>query len=164
MEEMLINVFESDKNLWPKLVDKSVDLLLRKHVTEAVVFEPEAQALLDKHNFSVEWLILLKVIMSLLTRLTWRDKTNWFVTKTVDTKWYKGDKIKRTVTINYTYTQPVRNLRHLLKRFEIGLESTSKRFNSYQGYRFRRSTGGEKREIKRNISMVLSLPIGRSKV
>ena len=32
MEAMLINVFQSDKNLWSKIIDKSVNLALRKHV------------------------------------------------------------------------------------------------------------------------------------
>ena len=118
MEEMLINVFESDKNLWPKLVDKGVDLLLRKHVA-AVVFDPEAQALLDKHNFSGRIVDPVEGDYVFVNQTNLGgDKTNWFVNKTVDHKMVQeGDKIKRTVTINYTYTQHVEEYAPFVKRF-----------------------------------------------
>ncbi len=84
MEGMLINVFESDKNLWPKLVDKSVDLAGRKHVV-AYLFDQEAQALLEKYNFSGRIVdpVVGDYAYVVSTNLG-GDKANLFVTREVE--------------------------------------------------------------------------------
>ncbi len=104
MERMLINVFESDKNLWPKLIDKAVDLLNRKHIL-VYMKDPETQALLEKYNFAGRLVDTpdsdyLAVISANLAG----DKTNLFVRReitsnitSVDGKW------NREVKVKYTY-------------------------------------------------------------
>ncbi len=107
MEQMLINVFESDKNLWPKLVDKGFNLVGRKHIA-MVMMEPEAQALIEKHNFAGRIVdpVVGDYAYVVQTNLG-GDKTNWFVTKEVQHDLTRENgKWKRTVTVNYKYTRP----------------------------------------------------------
>jgi hypothetical protein len=119
MEAMLINVFKSDKNLWPKLIDKAVDLALRKHV-QIYVFDPSAQALIEKYGFGGR--IMDKVTgdysMVVSTNLG-ADKTNWFVTKKVSHSLaQEGGKWIRTVKIDYSYKQPSDEFAPFVKRFK----------------------------------------------
>lgn len=105
MEQMLINVFESDKNLWPKLIEKGMDLARRKHI-QGVVFEPEAQALLEKYNLSGRIINPESGDYSFLvsTNLGGGKTNRWFVTKEVDhTLTQEGDRYVRTVTAKFTY-------------------------------------------------------------
>jgi hypothetical protein len=44
-------VFESDKNLWSKIIEKGFDLAARKHV-QAYIYDEPGQALLEKYNFA----------------------------------------------------------------------------------------------------------------
>ncbi|MBU1970716.1 DUF4012 domain-containing protein, partial [Patescibacteria group bacterium] len=104
MERMLVNVFESDKNLWPKLVDKGVDLLNRKHIL-IFMFDPDAQALLEKYNFAGRLVDTpqsdyLAVISSNLAG----DKTNLFVRRQITSSIVnENGKWAREVKVNYTY-------------------------------------------------------------
>lgn len=107
MEAMLINVFESDKNLWPKMIDKGVDLAVRKHII-GYHFDPEAQALLEKYNFAGR--IIDPVVGDygyVVSTNLGGDKTNWFVNKEVDhVITQEGGKWMKTVRIKYTYNRP----------------------------------------------------------
>ena len=51
MEAMLINVFESQTDMWSKIIDKAVDLGIRKHI-QGYSFTPQAQVLLEKYNLA----------------------------------------------------------------------------------------------------------------
>lgn len=118
MQGMLINVFESDSNLWPKLIDKGVNLAIRKHIS-IYVFDAEAQALLD--SYGVGGRITENVdgdySMVVSTNLG-GDKTNWFTNKQVDhTLEKEGDKWIRTVKIKYQYTEPGADYSAFVKRF-----------------------------------------------
>ncbi len=118
MERMLVNVFESDKNLWPKLVDKGFNLMARKHVA-AYVVDPEAQALLEKHNFAGRIVDPVEgdYVFVNDTNLG-GDKTNWFTTKEVNHKLEQvNGKWKRTVTVNFTYKQPSAEFAPFVKRY-----------------------------------------------
>jgi len=118
MEEMLINVFEADKNLWPKLIEKAVDLAVRKHVL-IYVFEPGTQELIEKYNFAgrIKDPVEGDYGMVVSTNLG-GDKTNWFTSKEVDHvlseengRWIK------TVKIKYTYEEPQGDYALFTKRF-----------------------------------------------
>ncbi len=119
MEAMLINVFQSDKNLWPKLIDKSVDLARRKHVL-VYLFDPEAQALVEKYNLAgrIKDPVAGDYSMVVSTNLG-GDKTNWFVAKQVtNTMTNENGKWLRTVNIKYSYTQPQGDYQLFAKRFK----------------------------------------------
>ena len=118
MQGMLINVFQSDSSIWPKLIEKSVDLATRKHIS-AYIFDPEAQALIDSYGFGGR--ITEKVdgdyLMVVSTNLG-GDKTNWFTSKEVTHTLEKSNnKWMDTVKIKYTYTQPGDEFIALVKRF-----------------------------------------------
>jgi hypothetical protein len=121
MNAMLKNIFEStDKDLWPRLIDKGVSLGIRKHV-QAYMFEPEAQALIEKYGFGGRVLDETQApgdySMVVSTNLG-GDKTNWFVSKVVDHKLEReGDRYVRTVKINYTYNEPTAEYAPFLTRF-----------------------------------------------
>lgn len=105
MEEMLINVFESDSNLWPKLVDKGIDLAMRKHV-QAYVFDAEAQALIDKYNFGGRIVNPVEGDYALVTSTNLGGgKTNgWFVNKQVEHELaQENGRYVRTVRVKFTY-------------------------------------------------------------
>ena len=107
MQSMLINVFESDKNMWPKLIDRGVDLALRKHV-QAYVFDAEAQELIEKYNFGGRlWQNVDGDYSTVISTNLGGDKTNWFTSKQVNhTLTKEGDKWIRTVKLKYTYNNP----------------------------------------------------------
>lgn len=118
MERMLINVFESDKNLWPKLVEKGIDLVARKHI-QAYSFDPAAQALFEKYNLAGRIVdpVVGDYAYVVQTNLG-GDKTNWFVNKVVthtlamqDNRWI------RTVNVKYAYPQPSDDFLPFVKRF-----------------------------------------------
>lgn len=118
MQAMLINVFNSDSSIWPKLIEKGADLAIRKHIS-AYVFDPEAQALIDNYGFGGR--ITEKVdgdySMVVSTNLG-GDKTNWFTTKDVTHTLEKtGTGWMDTVKIKYTYKQPEGGYAIFTKRF-----------------------------------------------
>jgi hypothetical protein len=118
MDNMLVNVFESDKNLWSKLIEKGVDLAVRKHV-QLYLFDEEAQALAEKYGFGgrIEKDVEGDYATVISTNLG-ADKTNWFVTKVVDHSLEKeGNSWVRTVKINYTYDEPSSDYLPFIKRF-----------------------------------------------
>jgi len=119
MQAMLTNVFESDKNLWPKLVDKGISLASRRHI-QAYIFDPEVQALLDKYDIGGRIKQDTKGDYSMVVSTNLGgDKTNWFVTKVVNHKLEKsGDKWLRTVNIVYTYNQPAGEFAPFIKQFK----------------------------------------------
>lgn len=104
MERMLVNVFESDKNLWPKLIDKGVDLLNRKHIL-VYMKDAETQALLEKYNFAGRLVDTpdsdyLAVISANLAG----DKTNLFVRREITSNITNvAGKWNREVKVKYTY-------------------------------------------------------------
>lgn len=118
MEAMLLNVFESERNLWPTIIDKGFDLVKRKHVA-GVVFEPEAQALLEKYNFSGRIVDPIEGDYAFVAQTNLGgDKTNWFVDKVVTHTLEKEDsRWVRTVNIKYTYTEPGAEFGPFIKRF-----------------------------------------------
>lgn len=118
MEEMLINVFESEVDVWSKLIDKGVDLAVRKHI-QGFVFDEEAQALIEKYNFGGTIKDDVEGDYSYVVQTNLGgDKTNWFVDKTVDHKLEKeGDRWVRTVKITYAYDQPGEEFSPFIKRF-----------------------------------------------
>ena len=84
MNSMLKNVFEStDKDMWPKMIDKGVDLALRKHI-QAYLFDPQAQALVEKYGLGGRIIenVAGDYSMVVSTNLG-GDKTNWFVNKKI---------------------------------------------------------------------------------
>jgi len=118
MEAMLVNVFESDKNLWTKLIDKSIDLARRKHV-QVYLFDIEAQALVEEYGLAgrIKEPVEGDYSMVVSTNLG-GDKTNWFVTKEVNHTIVKeGNKWLRTVNIKYNYTEPQGDYTLFAKRF-----------------------------------------------
>lgn len=118
MEQMLINVFESDKYLWSKLIDKVVDLSVRKHI-QGFHFDEDAQALIEKYGFAgtVTQDVEGDYVYVVSTNLG-GDKTNWFTNKVVDQKLEKeGDRWLETVSITYTYEEPGADFAPFLKRF-----------------------------------------------
>ncbi len=118
MEEMLVNVFESEAAVWSKLIDTGVDLSTRKHI-QGYLFDEEAQALLEKYNFAGRIIDPVEGDYSYVVQTNLGgDKTNWFVDKLVDHELTKeGDKWVRTVKITYTYEQPGEEFAPFIKRF-----------------------------------------------
>jgi hypothetical protein len=119
MEGMLKNVFESESNIWPKLIDKGVDLAIRKHIS-IYIFDPEAQALIEEYNLGgrIKENVDGDYSMVVSTNLG-GDKTNWFTTKEVShTLEKQGDKWLRTVKIKYHYNEPDPEYSALVKRFK----------------------------------------------
>lgn len=107
MGAMLQNVFESEKNLWPKLIDKSVELILRKHIL-IYLLDPQAQALIEKYNFAgrVTDPVEGDYDYFVSTNLG-GDKTSGFIKKDYEHVLTKeGDKWVKTVKVKYTYVQP----------------------------------------------------------
>ncbi len=118
MEAMLVNVFESDANLWSKLIEKGIDLATRKHLL-VYLFNTDAQALVEKYNLGgrIKDPVEGDYSMVVSTNLG-GDKTNWFVTKNVDhTLEKEGNRWVRTVKITYTYDQPSEAYAPFVKRF-----------------------------------------------
>lgn len=118
MHRMLVNVFESDKNLWPKLIEKGIDLVIRKHIL-VYNFDLEAQALLEKYNLAGRIVDPIEGDYSYVVSTNLGgDKTNWFVTKKVDhTIAKENDKWVHTVKLTYKYIQPSDSFAPFVKRF-----------------------------------------------
>ena len=107
MGAMLQNVFESEKNLWPKLIDKAVNLMMRKHVL-VYLLDPKAQALVEKYNLAgrVADPVDGDYDYFVSTNLG-GDKTSGFIKKDYEHILSKeGDKWVKTVKVKYTYVQP----------------------------------------------------------
>ncbi len=119
MQAMLINVFESDKNLWAKLIEKGVDLAVRKQVL-VYMFDTEVQSLVEKYNFAGRITDPVKGdYSSVVSTNLGGDKTNWFVNKTVDhTLTKENNRWVDTVKIKYTYTSPQGDYTLFAKRFK----------------------------------------------
>lgn len=118
MQGMLVNVFESDSNLWPKLIEKAVDLAVRKHIS-VYIFDAEAQALVDEYGLGGRIKEDVEGDYSFIVSTNLGgDKTNWFTKKEVThTLEKEGDRWLRTVKINYQYTEPGPEFGALVKRF-----------------------------------------------
>ncbi|MFZ5424799.1 MAG: DUF4012 domain-containing protein [Patescibacteria group bacterium] len=118
MEAMLVNVFESNSNLWPKIIEKGVDLAVRKHIS-GYLFDPEAQALLERYGFanvivnnvSGDYAYVVQTNLG-------GDKTNWFVNKEIThTLEQENGRWVRTVKVSYNYPQPSAEYGPFIKRF-----------------------------------------------
>lgn len=118
MQAMLENVFKSDQNLWAKIINKGIDLAVRKHI-QAYVFDADAQALIEKYNFGGR--ITENVngdYAAVISTNLGGDKTNWFVSKKVThTLAKEGNKWVRTIKIDYSYPQPAADYGPFVKRF-----------------------------------------------
>ncbi|MBD3366189.1 DUF4012 domain-containing protein [candidate division WWE3 bacterium] len=118
MEAMLINLFESDKNLWPKLIEKGVDLAVRKHVL-VYLDDSEAQALVEKYNLggTIREDVEGDYAYVVQTNLG-GDKTNWFVEKDVTHNLsQEGNRWVKTVSVTYSYPEPSGEYAAFVKRF-----------------------------------------------
>ncbi|MBI2414994.1 DUF4012 domain-containing protein [candidate division WWE3 bacterium] len=107
MEGMLQNVFDSNNNLWPKLVDKGFDLMRRKHIT-AYYFDPEAQALLEKYNLAGRIVDPIEGDYAFVTQTNLGGgKSNLFVTKEVThTLTKQNNKWLHQLDLKYSYPVP----------------------------------------------------------
>ncbi len=120
MKEMLKNVFESDKNLWSKLIEKGIDLSVRRHIQFYMINDAEAQALANKYNVggAVKQDVAGDYSMVVSTNLG-ADKTNWFVSKTINHSLEKSNgKWLHAINISYTYTQPTDDYAPFVKQFK----------------------------------------------
>ncbi len=107
MGAMLQNVFESEKNLWPKLIDKAVDLMLKKHIL-VYLLDPQAETLVEKYNLAGRITDPVEGDYDYFVSTNLGgDKTSGFIKKDYehilskeDDKWVRTDKVK------YTYIQP----------------------------------------------------------
>ncbi len=119
MQSMLINVFQSDKNLWPKLINAGIELALEKHV-QVYLFDPEAQALVEKYGYAGRIEDPVKGDYSLVVSTNLGgDKTNWFVKKEIEQYLEKsGNRWMRTVKITYSYPQPSAEFAPFIKGFK----------------------------------------------
>jgi hypothetical protein len=119
MEAMLINVYESDRNLWPKLIDKGIDLANRKHII-GYSFDTEAQALIEEYKFGGRIIDPVEGDYSYVVSTNLGgDKTNWFVNKKIDHNLSKdGNRWVDTVKITYSYPQPDSQYINFVKRFK----------------------------------------------
>ena len=118
MQAMLLNVFQSDSDIWPKLIEKGVDLAKRKHVS-LYLFDTEAQALVDSYGIGgrIQDKVVGDYLMVVSTNLG-GDKTNWFTHKEIThTLAKEGARWVNTVNIKYTYTQPDGDYAPFVKRF-----------------------------------------------
>jgi hypothetical protein len=119
MQSMLVNVFQSDKNLWSQLIDTGIGLAINKHV-QIYLFDPEAQALVEKYGYAGRIDDPVKGDYSLVVSTNLGgDKTNWFVHKEVEHYLEKsGDRWMRTVKIKYSYPQPDAEFAPFIKGFK----------------------------------------------
>ncbi len=118
MQAMLLNVFQSDSDIWPKLIEKGADLAKRKHVS-LYLFDTEAQALVDSYGIGgrIQDKVVGDYLMVVSTNLG-GDKTNWFTHKEIThTLAKEGARWADTVNIKYTYTQPDGDYASFVKRF-----------------------------------------------
>lgn len=119
MEAMLINLFESDKNLWSRIIEKGVSLANRKHVQIYLPNDADAQALIEKYNFAgrIKDPVVGDYLLANSTNLG-GDKTNWFVKREISQNVAKeNDKWVKTVSIKYTYPTPSEQYSPFIKRF-----------------------------------------------
>lgn len=108
MEQMLVNMYKSERNLWPKFIETAVRLAVEKHVLAYVFDNPEAQKLLEKYNFAGKVINYDKGDYSyVVSSNLGGDKNNLFVTKNVvHNITSEGGKNFHEVVINYTFNDP----------------------------------------------------------
>ena len=118
MQAMLLNVFQSDSSIWPKLIEKGIDLASRKHIS-VYLFDPAAETLADSYGIGgrIQDSAPGDYLMIVSTNLG-GDKTNWFTHKEVThTLAKEGARWTDTVNLKYTYTQPDGDYAPFVKRF-----------------------------------------------
>lgn len=118
MQAMLMNVFQSDSDIWPKLIEKSIDLAKRKHIS-VYLFDEGAEALLDSYGLGgrIKEEVPGDYLMVVSTNLG-GDKTNWFTHKEIThTLAKEGTRWTDTVNIKYKYEQPDGDYTLFMKRF-----------------------------------------------
>lgn len=102
MEEMLINVFESERNVWPQLVEKGIDLANRKHV-QGYLYDEAGQKLLEKYNYGGRIVDPVEGDYAFVvsTNLGGGKTNGWFVNKEVtheltqeNGRWLRTTKVK----------------------------------------------------------------------
>ncbi|MCA9382483.1 DUF4012 domain-containing protein, partial [Candidatus Dojkabacteria bacterium] len=105
MEEMLINVFESERNIWPTIVEKGFDLAKRKHV-QAYLYDEAGQQLLEKYNYGGRLVDTpdQDYAMVVSTNLGGGNTNGWFVNKEVEHELTKENgRWLRTTTVRFNY-------------------------------------------------------------
>lgn len=118
MQSMLLNVFQSESDVWPKLIEKAISLAQRKHIS-IYLFDPVAQSLVDSYGLGgrITDPVTGDYLMVVSTNLG-GDKTNWFTHKEVThTLAKEGTRWADTVNIKYTYATPEGDYALFLKRF-----------------------------------------------
>ncbi|MBI4091251.1 DUF4012 domain-containing protein [candidate division WWE3 bacterium] len=108
MEGMLLKMYQSEKNLWPKFTETALRLASQKHLMAYVFDDPKAQELLEKYNFAGRIIDYADEDYSFVVSTNLAgDKTNIFITKDVDHKIYQENgKWLHDVSISYNYGQP----------------------------------------------------------
>lgn len=118
MQSMLVNVFESEKSLWSRLIEKIVELSVRKHIL-VNLDSVEAQELVEKYGLggTITDPVVGDYAYVVSTNLG-GDKTNWFVKKDVTHTLEQVDgRWMRSVRIDYSYPQPSAEYAPFVKRF-----------------------------------------------
>jgi len=119
MEAMLKNVFESDSFLWPKLIEKGVDLMGRKQIL-VYLNDPNAQRLVEKYNYGGRIIDQGKSdYMFFVSTNLGGDKTNMFTDRsyTSDVTMENG-KVLRTVKVTFSYPEPKPEYIDFRKRYQ----------------------------------------------
>jgi hypothetical protein len=119
MEAMLKNVFESDSFLWPRLIEKGVDLMNRKQIL-VYLNDPNAQKLVEKYNYGGRIIDTPNTdYMFFVSTNLGGDKTNMFTTRsyTSDVAMENG-KVLRTVKVTYSYPEPKPEYIDFRKRYQ----------------------------------------------
>ena len=119
MESMLKNVFESDSFLWPKLIEKGVDLMNRKQIL-VYLNDPNGQRLVEKYNYGGRIIDQGRSdYMFFVSTNLGGDKTNMFTDRsyTSDVTMDNG-KVLRTVKVTYTYPEPGPEYIDFRKRYQ----------------------------------------------
>lgn len=104
MERMLVNVFESDKNLWSSLINKGINLADRKHIV-AYLNDTEVQALVEKYNYGGRIVpVTGSDYLFAVSANLGGDKTSMFITRDITSSLTKeGNDWVKQVDVKFSY-------------------------------------------------------------
>ena len=119
MEAMLKNVFESDSFLWPRLIEKGVDLMNRKQII-VYLTDPNAQKLVEKYNYGGRVIDTPNTdYMYFVSTNLGGDKTNMFINRSyISDVAMENGKVLRTVKVTYSYPEPKPEYIDFRKRYQ----------------------------------------------
>lgn len=108
MEAMLINMYKSERNLWPKFIETAIKLAIEKHAQGYVFDNADAQKLLEKYNFGGRIMPYDRGDYSFVVSTNLAgNKNNAFVTKSVvHNITQENGKVLHEVVINYVFGDP----------------------------------------------------------